>query len=105
MLSGGHWMPMFRFSGRVRSSAFPVGEHSALRAGIFKASGSTDPMGVLRTGGLRDSAHRLDEPHQVNPSARVASLQGPHPSRLYWLQREAKWLEGENNYTAPKDFP
>jgi hypothetical protein len=47
MLDGGEW----RQSGAVN-------KHSALRAGIFKAKGSTDPMGILESAEARASALR-----------------------------------------------
>jgi hypothetical protein len=41
-----------------RECALPVSEHSALWAGIFKASGSTDPMWFLEERGAGASALR-----------------------------------------------
>jgi hypothetical protein len=38
--------------------AYKMNKHSALRAGIFKALGSTDPMGVLQSAEARASALR-----------------------------------------------
>src|ERR1039458_5784219 len=73
MLDGGEW----RQCGLVNT-------HSALRAGIFKAWGSTDPMGVF---GERRGT-RLRAPVIVSmsppgyPSAMVASLQCLLPFRL-----------------------
>lgn len=57
MLDGGEW----RRDGVIK-------KHSALRAGIFKAWGSTDPMGVLESAEARAprSGHRLDEPARLS---------------------------------------
>jgi hypothetical protein len=53
-----------------------VSEYSALRAGIFKASGSTDPMkvGAAQGGDPRAAVHRLDELTELSHSM-VASPQ------------------------------
>jgi hypothetical protein len=59
-------------------------EYSALRAGIFKALGSSDPMRIWEAAEEARSCaayHRLDEPARLSLSM-VASLQRPLPFPL-----------------------
>ena len=60
----------------MERKALFVSEYSALRAGIVKASGSTDPMWSLeeRRGEASAPVHRLDEPTGLSLSM-VASPQ------------------------------
>ena len=98
---------MFRFSGRVRSSAFPVGEHSALSGGDFQG------IGVYRSDGCSPDAQGASatllivsmSPTRLIPRRGLLPCKARIRLAYTGLQREAKWLEGENNYTAPKDFP
>jgi len=94
-----------------------VNEHSALRAGIFKASGSTDPMGILqkrREAGLRVPDHRLDEPRQVTLAITTTGLRNgqtvalrSEEKRHYeknFLDSRSHLEDHQNNYCGTTDL-